>query len=133
MNTSTAMPRQPDIEIYLKDASAEQIKDWLEHIFGNLIWAEVQLQSFSRAAVQFKDTPINILIYPGAAGKKYTSILFESDQTPWQTDLECAESAVKHTGLEARCSVSGWQEDEPEDDGFWWKVTSQGASKVRWQ
>ena len=123
--------RQPDIEVYIKDISVEEITTWLNTVFDNV---EIQ-GSIDKSSINFHCitgehlTPLTI--YIGAAGKLYTSLWFQSDKTPWGTDIECATQIAETLDKEVRCSTSGWEESD-DTDNQWWKITKEDKAMVTW-
>ena len=71
--------RQPDIEIYLKDADVDhkQIAEWLAQAIGPCSEWQQKGQTFKCKA---GNIPVTWL--PKAVGK-WNSLYLESDQTPW--------------------------------------------------
>ena len=76
--------RQPDIEIYLRDASQEAVGAWLEQAIGTCTPWQQKGQTFKCSAAGI---PVTWL--PKAVGK-WHCLLLESDATPWEDDLACA-------------------------------------------
>lgn len=123
--------RQPDIEIYLKDDFLDELWAWLE---GNV--GEVQLGAWSgntqRGALQSSGTTIPLMTVRKAAGK-WASVWFDSEHTPWATDLDCARALAAGLQREIRCSMGGWEEAQGEVDADrWMKVTAEGEEDFIW-
>ncbi|OZG70491.1 hypothetical protein BTA51_25495 [Hahella sp. CCB-MM4] len=128
----TSSERFPDIEIYVLNTTLENIIDWLNTELSEVSQPIPQGTVVKLTAVYHGQT-IPITVTPGAAGKKFTSVIFDSDATPWDTDLDCARAAYKHFESEIRCSASSWVEEEAEDaPELWWKVNDQGEKKINW-
>ena len=91
--------RQPDIEIYLKDADVDhkQIAQWLGEAVGPCSEWQQKGQTFKCKA---GNIPVTWL--PKAVGK-WNSLYLESDQTPWADDVACARAAFAALGVEVRC------------------------------
>ena len=79
--------RQPDIEIYLRDASQEAVGEWLTEAIGPCSARQQKGQTFKCNAAGI---PVTWL--PKAVGK-WHCLLLESDATPWADDLACARAA----------------------------------------
>jgi len=122
------MDRHPDIEIYVKQRSVEQITQWLESIFERLEATNTQGHTHRFTATYHRvKIPVTVI---DRAAKDFCSIWFDSAQTPWAQDLDCAQQAQQQLNTEIRCIVSGWKEgDEPDE---WWSVTAQGENKIQW-
>lgn len=117
---------QPDVEIYVKDAKPQAIQGWLEARFDCTTWQ----QRGSLLLASCDGLPV--VIYQKAAGS-WHSLLFESSQTPWATDLECAQEAAQALQVPVRCSVGGWQEVQGEADADRWLEVKNGqVSEIRW-
>lgn len=120
--------RQPDIEIYLKDASQQAVTDWLGHRLGPCTpWrSKGQTQQCEAGG-----TPVVWL--PKAVGK-WHSLLLESDTTPWQDDVACARDAHAALGVEIRCAPGSWQEEEGDEQGDRWiSVSAEGEREIVWR
>lgn len=122
--------RQPDIEIYLKEEFLDELTDWLQQHAG-----DVELGPWRgdiRRGVLQADTAIPLMIVRKAAGR-WASIWFDSQATPWATDLDCARSVAAGINREVRCSIGGWQEEHGEANAdSWMKVTAEGEEEFVW-
>lgn len=122
--------RQPDIEIYLKEDFLDDLTAWLDQQVGR-----VELGPWSgttRRGTLHGDCAIPLMIVRKAAGK-WASVWFESDRTPWDTDLDCARAVASGIDREVRCSIGGWEEEQGEADADrWLKVTSAGEEEFIW-
>ena len=122
--------RQPDIEIYLKEDFLDELTGWLQQHGGTLDlgpWTG----TLRRGTLQ-SQTRIPLMIVRKAAGK-WASICFESDATPWSTDLDCARAVATGLNREVRCSIGGWEEEQGEADADnWKKVTAVGEEEFIW-
>lgn len=122
-------PRHPDIEIYIKQCSAQQAQQWLSERFDQLQLLEQRGKTW-QLEVQYQNQVIPITLIEKATGS-FTSIWFDSDQTPWLEDLSCAEEAQQYFQREVRCIASGWNEgDEPDE---WWSLSAEGSNKILWR
>lgn len=120
--------RQPDIEIYLKDADQAAITRWLEGYFNTPLHWIPQGRTFK---TQAGTIPITWL--PQAVGK-WHCLLLESDSTPWEHDLACAQAAYQALGVEVRCMPGSWQEEESEEEADRWiSVGPQGEREILWR
>ena len=122
--------RQPDIEIYLKEDFLDELSTWLEQQVG-----ELELGPWSgntRRGTLQGEAPIPLMLVRRAAGK-WASIWFDSDCTPWATDLDCARAVASGIQREVRCSMGGWEEEQGETDADrWMKVTAEGEAAFIW-
>ena len=123
------MTRHPDIEIYIKNTSVEKITAWLSqrldkiHALGN----KGLLHQFTG---EYQQHTFEIVIHERALGKAWLSVWFQTDQTPWEVDLDCAREASIELKAQVRCIASGWQEGDDPDE--WWKVEQGQEEKIQW-
>lgn len=119
---------QPDIEIYLKDASPEAVHKWLQEVFTRC--SEWQKQG---SVVSCQCDGFRVSWYQKAFGS-WHSLLFSSANTPWPDDLACARTAFSALNVEIRCAPGGWQEADGEQDADRWiKVSAQGVQEFLWR
>lgn len=119
----------PDIEIYVKNRSLEQLEHWLRH---RCSWLD---RSFSQGQVHeygciLDGAVIPVLVHEHVVGKLWTSIWFKSDGTPWRRDLDCALEAADALGTQIRCQTSsriGGLGNEQ-----WWSVEAGRRERVQW-
>lgn len=124
--------RQPDIEIYLKDADQPAITEWLSQALGTCSEWRQQGQTY-KCTVDYQGTVIPVTWLPKAVGK-WNSLLLESDATPWEDDLACAKAATAALDIQVRCAPGSWEEEQGEDDADRWiKVTSAGIEEIIWR
>ncbi len=120
--------RQPDIEIYLRDASQDAVTAWLNQAVGSCSPWQPKGNTFKCRA---GDIPVTWL--PKAVGK-WHGLLLESDATPWADDVACARAAYQALGVEIRCAPGGWQEEEAmEDADRWISVSERGEAEILWR
>ncbi|BBB27476.1 hypothetical protein [Amphritea japonica] len=126
----TEAQRHPDIEIYIKDRSLEQITDWLA------THCQPLKRDFEQGQVHhfvglINDQEVPVMVHEKVSGKAWTSVWFNSDQTPWFKDLDCAEQASKELDTQIRCIASGWNTGDDPDE--WWKVEQGNSEKIQWR
>lgn len=125
------MSTSPDIEIYLASTPASAVLDWLAARFpesagdkprpaGKKQWKQVLRQG---------DTRITVLVIEDAA-PGFTSVWFDSPDTPWADDIACAREAFAHFGTEVRATPGSWHEGD--DPDLWWKLDASGESRLHW-
>ncbi|MFP8967246.1 hypothetical protein ACKC9G_11755 [Pokkaliibacter sp. CJK22405] len=120
------MLRHPDIEIYVRSTAVEDIVSWLAQAM-NVTTPEIRKKGSSWHCT-VADVPV--MLVEQAAGKNFTSVWLDSDQTPWATDLECAKAAYEGLQREIRCIRSGWSEEQDPDE--WWSVGRDGIQEILW-
>lgn len=119
--------RQPDIEIYLRDAEHPAIAAWLSDAIGPCTAWQQQGQVY-----KCKAGNIPVIWLPKAVGK-WHSLLLDSDATPWADDLECARAAFAALGVEVRCAPGGWSEEEAmEQADRWMRISDDGVEEITW-
>ena len=122
--------RQPDIEIYLKEDFLDELTQWLEQHVAPLSLGD--WKGNTRHGTLQASPSIPLMIVRRAAGK-WASIWFDSEDTPWDTDLDCARAVVAGIQREVRCSIGGWEESQGEADAdHWMKVTVEGEEEFIW-
>lgn len=125
----TTNERHPDIEIYVHRCSLKKISAWLESTFERVETAGSKGNTHRFTASHAGHSIPVTVIEKAAPG--YSSIWFDSDQTPWPRDLDCARQALPQLNCEIRCIASGWSEgDEPDE---WWSVSQDVEQKIPWQ
>ena len=113
--------RQPDIEIYLKDTDRAAVAQWLAKTLN----APCSWQQKGRV-FRCVCAGISIIWFERAVGA-WHSLLFESSQTPWLNDLQCAQAAAAYLQVTVRCAPGGWQEADGEKDADrWLQVNADG-------
>ena len=118
--------RQPDIEIYLKDADVDHkaIAAWLGAALGPCSdWVQKGQTYKCKAG----NVPVTWL--PKAVGK-WNSLYLESDQTPWDDDIACARAAFVALNVEVRCAPGTWVEEEGEESADTWIRISEDGTDV---
>ena len=119
--------RQPDIEIYLKDAEHQAIAAWLTQAIGPCSEWQNKGQSY-----HVKTGNIAVTWLPKAVGK-WHSLLLNSNATPWADDLECAQAAFAALNVEIRCAPGSWQEEESDEQADrWMRISVDGVEEITW-
>ena len=126
------MQRVQDLEIYIRDLKEGAVSAWLESHLDNLELDDTQVSSVSKGVAAFEGQRLKISLYPGAFGKRFTCLVIEGDNLPWNSDLDCARSAWRSMDTEIRCSPGDWKEGEPVEDGKWWRLDQRGEHQVVW-
>lgn len=124
--------KQPDIEIYLKDADLTTIMAWLTHSLGECSEWQQKGKVFKCQAIP---NNISITWYPKAVGG-WNCLHFASNQTPWINDLACAQSAHDFLKIEIRCAPNGWSEQVAESEtqaNQWLKIKDNEVIDFFWK
>jgi len=125
-------PNQPDIEIYVRDASIDDIRHWLEKRLGAL-QAEPSRGAMAHFRAERDGEAIPVRIMPGAVAKNWTSVWLDSPDTPWANDLACARDCFSFLSLEVRCAVSSWHEDDEDDPDAFIRLNADGEKQISWK
>lgn len=121
--------RQPDIEIYLKDAEHAAVAAWLEQALGPCGPWQEHGQTL-KCTARGEHGAVRVTWLPKAVGK-WHSLFLESDSTPWDDDLACARAAHAALGVEIRCAPGGWEENQGEEDADrWLRVDAGGVEEI---
>lgn len=123
---------QADIEIYTLSCPTEKIIAWLEETF-TLVTKSTPSKLCSKITVSSDGNDIEVTILEQAAGKRFTSIWFDSDKTPWKDDMTCARQVFKSLNCEVRCNFQGWEEEGNQDPDQWWRINSYGEGPFIWE
>jgi len=126
---SSTESRHPDIEIYIKNRSLEQILQWLRRR-TDAVEAHDSVGATHSLSVVFAGARIPVMIHEKAVGKSWVSIWFRSDATPWARDIDCAMEVAAALDTQVRCIVSGWQEGDDPDE--WWTTNGSEIEKIIW-
>ncbi|MBB1485109.1 hypothetical protein [Oceanospirillum sediminis] len=122
--------RFPDIEIYVNDPELEQIVQWLNEVFASVeepVRLDKRTLLYKTINADGKEIPVNVV--EKAAGK-YWSVWFDSPESPWATDIDCARAAFAYFNTTIRCSVGSWEPDQPMD--LWWQISKKGEGEISW-
>ncbi len=123
---------QPDIEIYLLSCSNDKIIEWLQASFNIIEQKEISTHLISLKA-NHQEGEFEIQILEQAAGKRFTSVWLNTDQTPWQNDVECAKAAYAALNCEVRCNMASWSETEEQDPDQWWHINQYEEGPFIWR
>ncbi len=119
-----------DIEIYAKSMKLADIERWLLNHFEQL-----EVMNSGKVVHDFLlhkgEARIPLMIVENAVGKAWTSIWFKSNQTSWQSDMDCGKDLNHFAGCRVRANAAPWADGEDMDT--WWQITEQGEeSTISW-
>lgn len=123
---------QPDIEIYVLSCPLEKILDWLKEDF-HVTYTHSPTELCTKVTLEMNGHPIHATILEQAAGKRFTCIWFNSANTPWNSDIECARHAYTALDCEVRCNYQGWEEEGDQDPDLWWRINKNGEGQFIWK
>jgi len=123
------MERYPDIELYLARMPAGVLDAWLGETLG-----AAPLTPAGKGKWRTKGTchgqSVPVLLVENVVDG-FSSLWFDSNQTPWLTDQEAAKDAAKALGIKVRCSLGGWSPDD-DPDRFWQVLPSGEEGPIHW-
>ncbi|GGN35344.1 MULTISPECIES: hypothetical protein [Marinomonas] len=122
---------QTDIEVYVLSCPTENIITWLEASF-TLVKKSTSGPLCSKLTLLWQGNEVEVTILEQAAGKRFTSIWFDSDKTPWEDDITCAKQVFKALDCEVRCNFQGWEEEGNQDPDLWWRINHHGEGPFIW-
>ncbi len=124
------MQRYPDIEIYAHDVTFKKIGEWLQQHFKSVEKQETVTKKSAPRCHWLVDG-CEVVAFGNAVGN-YASIWFKQNNSPWDTDLDCARNACVELNTQIRCSNSSWEEGQgPKSQ--WWRVTEgEGEMLIEW-
>ena len=127
--------RHPDIEIYLKNCSQEQVLTWLKNQCQSV---EVVKTSGStlKLHLSFPMGDTQATLQQKVSGKAWSSLWFNTNNTPWPTDLECAKNAASKMQIQVRCFKERWSEEDAvatEEEEQWWKIEHDSCELISWR
>jgi len=122
-----------DLEIYIRDLESSAVSDWLANHLDEIELADDSLGDRAvKGGAWYRGNSVRVSLYPGAGGKRYTSVILEGEDLPWASDLDCARSAWRAMDTEIRCSPGDWKEGEPVEDERWWRLDQRGEQLAVW-
>lgn len=121
-----------DLEIYIRDLQPGAVSDWLDGQIDQLELNDQNVSGVIKGQGFYAGHRLSISLYPGAFGKRYTSLVIEGEALPWNSDLECARSAWRVLATEIRCSPGDWKEGDPVEEETWWRLDQRGEHRVVW-
>lgn len=122
--------RHPDLEIYVKNRTPEEIQQWLAQ-HASVVETQSSKNGIHQIDVTFPGGTVGVMIHEKVAGKAWNSVWFKNNQTPWNRDLDCAHAAASEMATQIRCIASGWQDGDDPDE--WWKVENGVQEQIQWR
>lgn len=124
----------PDIEIYLKAVSVDDLEPWLTKQLDDLTPTK-RVAGMPKQARPFQGLwegeRFTILIIEKVVDG-FTSLWLNNPDLPWRDDRECALAAAAYFNCEVRIAAGGWQEGAEPD--AWVSIQPDGAERdIHWQ
>lgn len=127
----TEPQRSPDIEIYLQSVDAASVRQWLDQRFPGgapATWRPAGKRQV-RAVLRHEDKPVPVLLIEEAS-PGFMSVWFDSPDTPWATDRDCAREMFSALGGIIRATAGSWHEGD--DPDLWWEISAGGERELHW-
>ncbi|OUS26229.1 hypothetical protein A9R01_15045 ['Osedax' symbiont bacterium Rs2_46_30_T18] len=126
--------RHPDLEIYIKSRSSEQVIQWLEQVCDS-VQVLTQTATSCELELEFCDQYTSASLQQKVSGKAWSSLWFKSNPTPWDTDLDCALLASEQMATQIRCIKAGWEDNQENDESGeqWWRVEDNEKQLIDWK
>lgn len=123
--------RSPDIEIYLQPADVARVQQWLDQRFplsAPATWRPAGKRQL-RTVLQHDGKPVPVLIIEEAS-PGFMSVWFDSPDTPWANDRDCAREMFTALGGIIRATAGSWHEGD--DPDLWWEINASGEHELHW-
>lgn len=122
------MEKQPDIEIYLKECPMDKLVEWLTSLFGNI---EPPLEAGDSEVFHSSIGPI--IITPTIEDSEFISVWFNTPNSPWLTDVECARQASIDLKCIVRCNPGQHFPEVPAQSDLVLEIENKVESLVVWE
>jgi hypothetical protein len=124
---TTARPQ--DIEIYIAATPAAEALAWLATRFPDHEPPRPAGKRQWQQRLHHGEAVVQVLVIEDAS-PGFTSVWFNSPDTPWSSDMDCAREAFSHFGREVRATAGTWKEDADPDE--WWCLSASGERLIQW-
>ena len=118
-----------DIEIYIREPVLKRVLGWIKSRVGPL--EELPVDKSQKGVRIFRTLEhqpmIPIVIQTGIEDGPYVGVWFDSDATPWQSDVDCAREAFEAFGLPVQCDPGP---DHVDQDDFF-RIDAKGESFIQ--
>jgi len=126
--------RHPDLEIYIKNRSVEQVLDWISSQAERTETINSSPSSI-QLTLTFPQGQLEAVLQQKVSGKAWSSLWLKTNNTPWITDLDCAKDAAKGMDTQIRCIKESWSEDSDAsiEEEQWWRIENGECELINWQ
>lgn len=122
---------QEDFEIYIHKATLDDVSAWLTSLFPGLEKTTGDKTKTHRFKAHWNNELLPITVIERAAKPGFTSVWFDSGNTPWESDKACALAAFAALQKPVRCNPAFWQEGD--DPDLWLEINAEGEQSVIWR
>lgn len=120
--------RQPEVEVYLRGCSIEQVLGWIRDAVGQLTGPVDCGETMAYQTVAGA-----VILRPGVEGGPFLGVWFNTPARPWATDIDCARAAARDLGCVARCDASSEHPELPPSADVWLEVVDGVERLVAWE
>jgi hypothetical protein len=126
--------RHPDLEIYIKNTTIQQILNWLE-LHCQTVNTQFKSDNHIELQLQFGNKLIEASLQQKVSGKAWSSLWLKTNATLWDTDLDCALVAAAQMQTQIRCIEASWSDDQSKDleGDHWWKIEDGQQELISWK
>lgn len=119
------MERQKEIEIYIRGCPDRRLLAWIESRIGHLDQPE------SAGDARVYASRIGPVIVT-AIGGAFTGVWFNTANSPWATDIDCAREAARYLMCVVRCDPGRHFNDVPERSDTFLEIEGDVERLVDW-
>jgi hypothetical protein len=105
----------------------DKLVEWLTNLFGNL---EPSVEAGDFDVFQSKIGPI--IVTSAIEDSEFISVWFNTPNTPWPTDVECARKASIDLECVVRCDPGQHFPDVPVESDIFLEIENKVESLVTW-
>jgi hypothetical protein len=124
----TKLNRQPEIEVYICQYSQKDLIFWMKSLVGHLEKDEI-----SGVSTTYQSDVGPIIITPKVEGGPFTSIWFNTPNSPWETDVDCARQISKELACVVRCCPGKRFPEVPQESNIFLEISNGEERLVEWQ
>jgi hypothetical protein len=122
------MERQTEIEIFIRDCPKARLLVWIENLIGTLGTPNSVGESTTYPS------PVGtVVVTPNVDGGPFQSVKFNTADTPWSTDVDCARQAAKVLGCVVRCVPGQHYPKVNSTTGTFLEIEGQAEKLMHWE
>lgn len=120
------MPRQSDIQVFVRSVPASVV-GWLESVAGPL--GDPQ---DGGAAIIYTSAIGPVIVTPDMQPGDFIGIWFNTQRSPWATDVDCAREAAVALGCAVRCDPGSHFPEVPPQSAVFLEIHDGCERLVTW-